>query len=102
MSPPPVAPWGGVGGVGSRHQLNARNNSFTCLRRISARQDLTYCAFEDDESFQELYDHVADPWQLHNLALQPSRSTQLKELDGVMRRMLACAGASCHVSQHRG
>jgi hypothetical protein len=32
------------------------------------KKDSIYCIFEDDENFVEYYDHLRDPWQLHNRA----------------------------------
>ncbi|HEU4515451.1 MAG TPA: sulfatase-like hydrolase/transferase [Nocardioidaceae bacterium] len=44
----------------------------------------------------ELYDRVADPYQLDNVAYRPTHRATRDALAAMLRRLGDCAGASCH------
>lgn len=50
--------------------FDSKNNTYLCLRRISGRENIIFCLFDDDESFIEFYDINRDPYQQINLSRQ--------------------------------
>lgn len=48
--------------------FDARNNTFTCVRKLFPGKNTLNCKFQDDEGFVEFYDLNEDPYQLNNLA----------------------------------
>jgi len=96
--------------------FDARNNTYDCIRTLSADRNMVLCAFDDDENFVELYDLTSDPYQLENLAHstyqhqdhRPSTSMKQEEylLDKVIQQekeklasLITCSGTSCHTIQ---
>ncbi|XP_047106793.1 N-acetylglucosamine-6-sulfatase-like [Schistocerca piceifrons] len=80
---------------GSCKCQDSRNNTYSCLRRISAAENILYCQFDDDEAFKEAYDINADPDQLNNLAYQLSADV-VSEYESTLQYMSTCAGAACN------
>ena len=48
-----------------------------------------------DAGDQELYDMIADPAQMNNLAADPAYADQLAAMDKLAVRLKNCAGKSC-------
>jgi hypothetical protein len=83
------------------------NNTYHCVRTLTTginqpssvatleKKDSIYCIFEDDENFVEYYDHLRDPWQLHNRAseLCEYEHDQFKARISELR---SCKGVQCH------
>ncbi|XP_049879116.1 N-acetylglucosamine-6-sulfatase-like [Pectinophora gossypiella] len=46
---------------------DARNNTYGCVRHLAQRVNTKFCYFTDDESFTEIYDLAADPYELRNI-----------------------------------
>lgn len=83
-----------------------RANNFIALRSFAAGADELYAEFQrgdlaegpvdfDAVDFTEYYDLAADPWQMRNLASDPSSLARREALRGRLRRWLACSGKSC-------
>ncbi|PNI28481.1 GNS isoform 7, partial [Pan troglodytes] len=47
---------------------DAYNNTYACVRTMSALWNLQYCEFDDQEVFVEVYNLTADPDQITNIA----------------------------------
>ncbi|XP_066603653.1 N-acetylglucosamine-6-sulfatase-like [Prorops nasuta] len=47
--------------------LDALNNTYSCIRRMSPNFNNIFCTFEDDEQFIEAYDLATDNYQLKNI-----------------------------------
>ena len=45
------------------------NNTYSCVRKMTAEENSIYCMFQDNENFVELYDLYEDPYQLENRVL---------------------------------
>jgi len=84
---------------------DAHNNTYHCVRYLAVpstgitKDSMTrmYCEFEDDESFKELYEMKADPWQLSNLAYSnDSAVIQVREMmSNRLHEIRNCSGATC-------
>lgn len=72
------------------HENDGRNNTYNCVRALSAEDNSQYCKFVDSENFIEHYDMVADPWQLHNKK-GPDAAKEAR-----LAAFRACSGSSCH------
>lgn len=71
------------------------NNTYSCLRTISGKDNYVLCQFSDAANFQEFYNMTADPYQLTNdvSSLDPAY------LDDLSNRLIAlsvCKGSTCH------
>lgn len=71
------------------------NNTYLCLRSLSETQDSLFCQFSDDSSWQEFYDLLRDPYQLHNLAKQQERPAH----HSLLSRLSRCKGQNCNTTQ---
>ncbi|XP_037074816.1 N-acetylglucosamine-6-sulfatase-like [Pollicipes pollicipes] len=73
--------------------LDSRDNTYRCIREMTADADRVVCFFPDEE-FWEVYDLTADPNQLVNLASAMSAAEKAR-----WRRRLSaavrCRGAAC-------
>ncbi len=72
---------------------DSRNNTYACVRSISDSEDTTFCQFEDDVGFREMYNLSEDTHQLYNIdsALTPeSRHFYTEKLD----KLKSCSGRS--------
>ncbi|XP_071817804.1 N-acetylglucosamine-6-sulfatase-like [Apostichopus japonicus] len=70
------------------------NNTYTCIRKITEKENTMFCQFSDSENFQEFYNLTADPYQLSNIAskLQPG---YLASLADRLITLSVCKGATC-------
>jgi len=71
---------------------DASNNTYNCLRKIRHTQNYIYCAFKDNQNFEEYYDLNTDPWELHNTAENEVDLTSYREL---LNERLGCSGVLC-------
>jgi len=71
---------------------DAKNNTYSCIRRLGEGLNTIYCMFEDDENFQEFYDIDQDPYQLSNDAYKRDVREDLE----LLVELSACHGSSCH------
>ncbi|XP_022115087.1 N-acetylglucosamine-6-sulfatase [Pieris rapae] len=71
---------------------DSRNNTYACLRHISKRINMKYCAFADDQNFKEMYNLNTDPYELKNIIddVLPSIRHWYKL---TLTQMLTCKGA---------
>ena len=76
------------------HEIDATNNTFTCLRTLSDVQDDYYCEFTLT-GYTEYYNLKTDPWQLKNTVHQLS-SDHLKQLKNRLNQLRQCKGVTCH------
>uniref|UniRef100_A0A8C8SDQ2 N-acetylglucosamine-6-sulfatase n=1 Tax=Pelusios castaneus TaxID=367368 RepID=A0A8C8SDQ2_9SAUR len=74
---------------------DAFNNTYACVRALRPH-GLQYCEFADSQTFVELYNLTADPFQLHNVAKSVD-PTLLEALNQRLIKFLACAGPSCRI-----
>ena len=49
----------------------------------------------DPVNGQELYDLLADPYQVHNLAQDPARAGEIQQFQNALAAFTSCAGAAC-------
>ncbi|CAG2058824.1 unnamed protein product [Timema podura] len=75
---------------------DSKNNTYTCVRRLSQDEDFIFCQFYDDENFQEAYNLHTDPYQLDNLA-QTLDTDNVSWYTSTLSRLKSCSGTSCHV-----
>ncbi|KAM4676700.1 N-acetylglucosamine-6-sulfatase [Discoglossus pictus] len=73
---------------------DAYNNTYACVRTISATYDLQYCEFDDAEVFVEVYNLTADPNQLTNIAKSIDQEI-LEKMNHRLMMLQSCCGASC-------
>ena len=64
------------------------------MRTLGGGADEMYCAFDDDESFIEYYEHGADPWQLDNCAAS-APPPKLAKYHARLAELRQCAGVAC-------
>jgi len=88
------------------HLVDTPNNTYLGVRLHNDSLDVSYAAFypdnldsklEQQPYFFELYDVAADPYQLKNLAVNPSPANRalMDELQTYARGQFGCKGASC-------
>lgn len=84
--------------------LDAPSNTFSGLRIINSTHNLLYGEFAPNSTvpaarastnWTELYDFNSDPWQLSNLALDPSRAPLLAQLSQELWTVALCQGSAC-------
>ncbi|XP_018429121.1 PREDICTED: N-acetylglucosamine-6-sulfatase [Nanorana parkeri] len=73
---------------------DAYNNTYACVRSISADHNLQYCEFDDAEVFVEVYNLTADPNQLTNIAKTIEQEI-LEKMNHRLMMLQSCSGASC-------
>ncbi|BFZ15526.1 hypothetical protein BsWGS_18565 [Bradybaena similaris] len=71
------------------------NNTFACIRTLTAQQSYKYCAFQDNDNFVEVYDMLSDPYELVNIAKTGSPDI-LNQLNQELINLSLCSGANCH------
>jgi N-acetylglucosamine-6-sulfatase len=76
------------------HEIDATNNTYTCLRTLSDVQNDCYCEFTLT-GYTEYYDLKKDPWQLNNTVHQLSYD-HLERLKNRLNQLRQCKGATCH------
>ncbi|XP_013399886.1 N-acetylglucosamine-6-sulfatase-like [Lingula anatina] len=74
---------------------DAKNNTYSCVRTLSADTNYMYCVFEDTENFEEFYDLNKDPDQLSN-AIQTVGKSVLMDQRKKLMELSVCQGPSCH------
>ncbi|XP_013397184.2 N-acetylglucosamine-6-sulfatase-like [Lingula anatina] len=74
---------------------DAKNNTYSCVRTLSADTNYLYCVFEDTENFEEFYDLNKDPDQLSN-AIQTVGKSVLMDQRKKLMELSVCQGPSCH------
>jgi N-acetylglucosamine-6-sulfatase len=78
--------------------LQSPINRFQQLHnRFAAVRTATRKYVKYDSGFEELFDLVADPYELSNEAANPSYASDLATLRGLDGRLKICAGPSCWV-----
>ncbi|XP_073183984.1 N-acetylglucosamine-6-sulfatase isoform X3 [Lepidochelys kempii] len=81
---------------------DAYNNTYACVRTLSALWDLQYCEFDDREElflplkqvFVEVYNLTADPHQLTNIAKTIDQEI-LEKMNYRLMMLQSCSGATC-------
>ncbi|XP_013388966.1 N-acetylglucosamine-6-sulfatase-like [Lingula anatina] len=73
---------------------DAKNNTYGCVRTLSADTNYMYCVFEDTENFAEFYDLNKDPDQLSN-AIQTVSKSVLMDQGKKLMELSVCQGPSC-------
>lgn len=71
------------------------NNTYACVRTVSALVDLQYCEFDDTEVFVEVYNVTEDPHQLTNIAKTIDQEI-LEKMNHRLMMLQSCCGSSCH------
>ncbi|CAG4932466.1 unnamed protein product [Colias eurytheme] len=71
---------------------DSKNNTYACLRHISKRIDMKYCAFADEQNFKEMYDLSTDPYELKNIIDEVLPSMR-HWYALTLTQMLSCKGA---------
>ncbi|KAF2885334.1 hypothetical protein ILUMI_20803 [Ignelater luminosus] len=74
---------------------DARNNTYTCIRRLSETVNFKFCEFRDDENFIEVYDLNNDPYELSNI-YQSISSKEIENYKEVVNKLKKCSGESCY------
>lgn len=70
------------------------NNTYSCLRQISDGENRLYCKWDDDESFEEMYNLDKDPWELDNTVKSVTKTFR-KKFRNLLRYMQRCRGSRC-------
>ncbi|XP_070200585.1 N-acetylglucosamine-6-sulfatase-like isoform X2 [Littorina saxatilis] len=78
---------------------DAHNNTFACVRSTMGSNVYKYCEFKDDASFVEMYDLIADPWELTNLEKNADTSGVQATLKQALHELTACSGATCNIQK---
>ncbi|XP_005989490.2 N-acetylglucosamine-6-sulfatase [Latimeria chalumnae] len=73
---------------------DAYNNTYACVRTISAVSDLQYCEFDDNEVFVEVYNMTTDPFQITNIAKTIDQEI-LEKMNHRLMMLQSCSAASC-------
>ncbi|XP_077325898.1 N-acetylglucosamine-6-sulfatase [Lithobates pipiens] len=73
---------------------DAYNNTYACVRTISAAQNLQYCEFNGPQLFVEVYNLTADPHQLTNIGKTIEQQI-LEKMNHRLMILQSCSGASC-------
>ncbi|XP_035391424.1 glucosamine (N-acetyl)-6-sulfatase (Sanfilippo disease IIID), b isoform X2 [Electrophorus electricus] len=69
------------------------NNTYACVRTLKG-DNLQYCEFADNESFVEMYNLTADPYQLENIVKKVD-PTLLQTMNQRLIKLQSCQGKSC-------
>ena len=74
---------------------DAVNNTYACIRHLTAGSNYAYCQFYDEISFLEVYNIEEDPDQMVNIAdtVDPEL---IKYYEAILPQLLECKGKSCH------
>lgn len=78
------------------HCQDARNNTYACLRHISALDNLLYCEFRDSEKFVEVYRLDQDFYEMENLYLKMLPS-ELADYSLKLNELTKCIGDQCKI-----
>ncbi|XP_054574871.1 N-acetylglucosamine-6-sulfatase isoform X2 [Eptesicus fuscus] len=73
---------------------DAYNNTYACVRTMSARWNLQYCEFDDQEVFVEVYNLTADPHQITNIAKSIDPEL-LGKMNYRLMMLQSCSGPAC-------
>ncbi|PIO30349.1 hypothetical protein AB205_0097530 [Aquarana catesbeiana] len=73
---------------------DAYNNTYACVRTISAAHNLQYCEFNGPQLFVEVYNLTADPHQLTNIGKTIEQQI-LEKMNHRLMILQSCSGASC-------
>lgn len=73
---------------------DAYNNTYACVRTMSALWNLQYCEFDDQEVFVEVYNLTADPDQLTNIAKSIDPEL-LGKMNYRLMMLQSCSGPTC-------
>ena len=76
------------------HEIDATNNTYTCLRTISDTTNDYYCEFTLT-GYSEYYNLKTDQWQLKNTVHQLSNE-HLMQLKKRLNQLRTCRGSTCH------
>eukprot|EP01103_Thecamoeba_quadrilineata_P006538 TRINITY_DN16267_c0_g1_i1.p1 TRINITY_DN16267_c0_g1~~TRINITY_DN16267_c0_g1_i1.p1 ORF type:complete len:566 (-),score=47.55 TRINITY_DN16267_c0_g1_i1:35-1666(-) len=77
---------------------DSRNNSYQCLRIISAAANWQFCEFSGGEF--EFYDIELDEWQVYNQVPTLSHDT-IRELSNALSHLSTCRGTGCWINEKR-
>ncbi|XP_004632186.1 N-acetylglucosamine-6-sulfatase [Octodon degus] len=73
---------------------DAYNNTYACVRTMSALWNLQYCEFDDQEVFVEVYNLTADPDQITNIAKSIDPEL-LGKMNYRLMMLQSCSGPTC-------
>ncbi|XP_028274098.1 glucosamine (N-acetyl)-6-sulfatase (Sanfilippo disease IIID), b [Parambassis ranga] len=73
---------------------DAYNNTYACVRTLDGQTNMQYCEFADSESFVEVYNLAADPYQLENILKKVDPSV-LQTMNQRLIKLQSCVGDSC-------
>lgn len=73
---------------------DARNNTYACVRTVSATTDFKFCQFYDTENFIEAYNLRSDPYELHNIYIE-MKPQQQDNYSATLKQLLRCTGLEC-------
>jgi len=74
---------------------DSKNNTYACVRTISAQENTVFCQFEDGKNFTEMYNLKQDPAQLMNLATLLQKDT-LDHYQKLLAILKNCKGPDCN------
>ena len=81
-----------VPGAYCHHIISSWNNTYVGVRTAD---DLKFVLFQDSENFTEFYNISADPYEITNLAHDPSQAAKIALLRARVEKLRACAGDTC-------
>lgn len=76
------------------HEIDATNNTYTCVRTMNDTVNDYYCEFTLT-GYSEYYDLKTDPWQLKNTVHDLSQD-HLNQLKQRLNQLRKCRGEECH------
>lgn len=77
---------------------DAKNNTYSCVRGLTAKDNFIYCQFFDNKGFEEIYNIKEDKFQLHNLRNEISKVCRIK-MQMALKKLQSCKTESCHQLQ---
>eukprot|EP00118_Oscarella_pearsei_P016408 m.156004 g.156004 ORF g.156004 m.156004 type:complete len:173 (+) comp38685_c0_seq3:478-996(+) len=75
------------------HEIDCKNNTYTCLRTQANETDFLYCEFTETD-YAEYYDLKKDPWQLSN-TIHMVHEDSLQKMKERLNYLRKCQGETC-------
>ena len=74
---------------------DSTNNTYACVRTLTVQENSLFCTFSDEQDFEESYDLLSDPFQLHNIIrdFEPLRRNYFHQQ---LQTLLKCEGYECN------